>query len=100
MTSKVNGFAILRYRTVAISSDVMSQVVGNEGILLDLKTEQYFGLNDTGIRLWEWLRQSGDVHALLRRLVDEYDVGEEQAANDLNKWVDELVRAGIVTIGD
>ena len=88
----------MRYPSVAISGDVMSQVVGKEGILLDLKTEQYFGLNETGIELWEWLRKDGDVRGLLRRLVTEFDVAEDRAIRDLNLWIEELLRAGIVTV--
>ena len=89
----------MRYPSVAISGDVMSQVVGKEGILLDLKTEQYFGLNETGIELWEWLRKDGgDVRRLLQRLVTEFDVAEDQAIRDLNLWIEELLRAGIVTV--
>ena len=36
----------------SISSEVLSQEVNGETVLLDLEGECYFGLNEVGTRIW------------------------------------------------
>ena len=38
-------------QTIEISSEVLTQEVGGETVILDLKTESYFGLNEVGTRI-------------------------------------------------
>jgi hypothetical protein len=35
----------------AVPTEVMLQEVGGEGVLLDLKSESYFGLDEVGTRI-------------------------------------------------
>ena len=59
---------------VALSPDVMLQEVGGEGVLLDLKSESYFGLDGVGTRIWRLVEDDGDLKTVHARLLDEYDV--------------------------
>ena len=47
-------------------------------------------LNDSGVMLWNVLKQEGDMDALVQALVAEYDVTEEQAREDAKEFVDAL----------
>ena len=50
------------------SEQVLSQDVGGEAVLLDLASEQYFGLNAVGTRIWQLLETPitlSDVHRVL-----------------------------------
>ena len=40
---------------VAAAPDVLIQELAGEAVLLNLKTEQYFGLDDMGLRMWRLL---------------------------------------------
>ena len=45
---------------IEISEDVLFQEVGGETVLLDLASEQYFGLDAVGTRIWQLLGEGAD----------------------------------------
>lgn len=81
-----------------ISPDVHSQEVGGETVLLDLKTESYFGLDEVGTRIWQLLQENGDMVPIMETILEEYDVEEKQLCKDLDELVHKLVEAGLVSI--
>jgi len=74
------------------------QRTGDEAVLLDLASEQYFGLNKVGTRLWELLQQDGDMSAAYRTLLAEYDVPPERLEQDLLALLGQLTDAGLVAL--
>lgn len=83
---------------VRLSPQVRMQRTGDEAVLLDLATEQYFGLNAVGTRLWELLQQDSDVSAAYRTLLAEYDVTSERLEQDLLALLGQLADAGLVAL--
>ena len=74
----------------------MVRQVGEESVLLDLKTEQYLGLDDVSSRTWQILTSGGSIQSAYETLVAEYDVDPEQLRQDLEDFVQELIRLGLV----
>lgn len=71
------------------SPDVVSRRLGDEVVLVHLKTNRIFALSPTGARFWELLsdgRSRPEIEAELQR---EYDVSRE----DVSAEIDSLVRA-------
>jgi hypothetical protein len=48
---------------ITVSPEVLFQEVGGEAVLLDLKSESYFGLDDVGMRIWQLLQEQGSLRA-------------------------------------
>ena len=82
----------------SISSEVLSQEVNGETVLLDLEGECYFGLNEVGTRIWQLLQCESSVGEALDTLSDEYDVSREQLESDVGALLDKLTEAGLVTL--
>ena len=51
-------------------------------------------LNDTGAFLWKALEQASDKNALVTALTSEYAVDAEQAAADVDDFLEKLAEAG------
>jgi len=83
---------------VAVSSEVMLQELGGESVLLDLKSESYFGLDAVGTRIWQLFEQDGNLEVVHAALLDEYDVDAARLEHDLKALVQRLVDAGLVNI--
>jgi uncharacterized protein HemX len=83
---------------VLISSDALFQEIGGEGVILDLASSSYFGLDEVGMRLWQLLQADSSLKNACDRLLEEYDVEPEQLEMDLLKLVDQLVETGLATI--
>jgi hypothetical protein len=86
----------LKFRKLAVSPEVLSQTVGDEAVLLDLRREEYFSLNAVGRRVWELLQENSDVDVIRERLLEEYDVAVEALDKDLNDLFTRLLAAGLV----
>jgi hypothetical protein len=89
-----------RFRRIAPAADVLSQTVVGESVLLDLRSQKYFGLNEVGTRAWQLLQETDDVAAIHARLLDEYAVAPEQLERDLDELFGRLLAAGLVVERD
>ena len=83
---------------VSVNDDVMFQELDGEGVLLNLKTGVYFGLDSTGARIWRLLETHGVVSEIRDALVKEYDVPEERCTQDLVTLIADMKQHGLVTL--
>lgn len=82
-------------RQLALNEAVAFAEIDDEAVLLNVETGVYFGLSAVGCRIWKLLEETQDEEALLDRLLGEYDVELDQAAEDLREFLDELVSRGL-----
>jgi len=85
-------------QTITLSPDVISQEVSGETVLLDLESENYFGLDEVGTRIWQLIESAGDLEAIFNTLLEEYDVEEEELLGDLSNLVGEIEKLGLVKL--
>lgn len=83
-------------RRLAIPDRVLVQQVDAESVLLDFASEQYFGLNEVGTRIWNHLAEGLVLREIHARLCAEYEVAPEVLEADLLALVDALCAAGLV----
>lgn len=86
---KINGTYILR----KIAGDTVLVPVGEAS----LKLNGIISLNPTGELIWTGLEQGKDRAAILADILEEYDVTEEEAAADLDAYLNELKKNGLIT---
>ena len=84
-------------QTIEISSEVLTQEVGGETVILDLKSESYFGLDEVGTRIWQLLQEQKDIQTITATMLNEYEVEEEQLEKDIQNLLTQLNKAGIVS---
>jgi hypothetical protein len=85
-------------QTITLSPDVISQEVSGETVLLDLESENYFGLDEIGTRIWQLIKDTGDLQAIYDTLLAEYEVEEARLQNDLEALLGEISALGLVTL--
>jgi hypothetical protein len=90
--------AILFTERVIVSPDVMFRTVGDEAVLLNLKTELYLGLDAVGTRMWEALTNAGSIQEAHDSLLSEYDVQANQLRPDLETLIDQLIEQGLIEV--
>jgi rhamnosyl/mannosyltransferase len=72
--------------------------VGDESVILDLKTERYLGLDDVATRMWHTLLQTESVEETYQELKSTYRVDPVQLRLDLEHLAGELVEHGILEL--
>jgi hypothetical protein len=94
----VIGHAMNLNQTITLSPEVISQEVSGETVLLDLESENYFGLDEVGTRIWQLIKENRDLRAIYDTLLQEYEVEEERLQNDLEALLGEISGLGLITI--
>ncbi len=79
----------------AFPDGVLVQHVGDELVLLDLRTEQYYGLDRIGADMVTRLIRSPESRAV-ESLCRDYDVDAGVLAEDMARLVGDLLTAGLL----
>lgn len=77
---------------------VLFQEVDGETVLLDLKAERYFSLDEVGTRFWELSAEHAEPDAVVARLLGEFSVEETTLRADLGALVEQLHAAGLIVL--
>lgn len=77
---------------------VLVRFLDQESVLLNLETEQYFGLDPMGTRMWQLLTASESIDAVYRQLLEEYDVEPEILRDHLSELLGRLVDHGLLQV--
>lgn len=77
-------------RRIKPSSDAVDSEVGDETVVLHLKSGTYFGLDPVGTRIWDLLKQGLSPDAICATLAKEYDVEREIIDADARRFLDQL----------
>jgi coenzyme PQQ synthesis protein D (PqqD) len=83
---------------LAVGPDVLVRPIGDESVLLNVKTETYFGLDALGTRVWTVLVGGASIQEALDTLLAEYAVSEPELRADITDLIDELIRHQLVAV--
>ncbi len=83
---------------VAVPPNVLVRFLDNESVFLNLETERYFGLDETGTRMWQLITAAPSIDAAFQQLRDEYDVEPEQLRANLAELLSRLIDNGLLQI--
>ena len=76
--------------------DVVARRVEDRVVLFHLGRSQTFVLSETGARLWELLSEGHDESAALARMIEEFDVSEQELRREAREFLLLLMREGLV----
>lgn len=83
---------------VNISDHILFQEIEGECVLLNMASEQYFGLDDVGTRIWQLLVEDGDPTKALTQLRQVYNVDEATLRTDLARLLEQMSSEGLVSL--
>jgi hypothetical protein len=81
-----------------VPAHVLVRFMDNEAVLLNVASEKYFGLDETGTRMWQLATTLPSVEAAYRELLGEYDVAPELLRTHLKELLMTLVENGLLEL--
>jgi hypothetical protein len=66
-------------------------------ILLDLNTKYYYNLNETALKIWQFVNGSSILSEIAARIAEEYEVDQGKAEESVKRIITELHKEGLVT---
>jgi hypothetical protein len=82
----------------AAPAHVLVRYLDCESVLLNLETEQYFGLDETGTRMWQLVMTSPSIDAAYQGLLAEFDVEPELLRTNLTELLGRLLDNGLLQV--
>src|SRR5258707_2629717 len=82
----------------ATPAHVLVRFLDRESVLLNLETEQYFGLDETGTRMWQLVTGSPNIDVAYQELLAEFDVEPELLRSNLMELLSRLVDSGLLQV--
>ncbi len=83
---------------IIFSDTVFAQEVDGEMVLLDMESENYFGLDEVGTAIWQAMQEKETLKEVLEVLLEQYEVEAEVLERDLSDFVAKLLESGLVEV--
>ena len=83
---------------ITVPDGVLVRELAGDSVLLNLKSESYFGLDEVGTRMWAALTVSPSISVAFDTLLAEYDVEPERLRADLQNFTQKLVELGLLHV--
>ena len=83
---------------VRIPENVVFCYVSGEAVALNTITSKYYGLDETGVRMWQLLAEHEQLDKTVAALLTEFDVDEARLRADVDRFVKELSECGLVEV--
>jgi hypothetical protein len=83
---------------VKVPPHVLVRILNRESVLLNLHTERYFGLDETGTRMWQLLTEASSIDAAYQELLAEFDVEAGLLQTHLSELLGRLVENGLLQV--
>lgn len=85
-------------KKLTIPETVFAQEIEGEVVLLDMASENYFGLDAIGSEIWNLLKEGKTLQEIYDILLESYEVTPEKLKEDLEGFVSKLLESGLVSI--
>ena len=82
------------------STDVVYNRLGDQGVLVHMRTNQIYELNWTGARFWELISAGHNREEIQQIMLQEFDVDEADLTAEIDTTLASLKNEGLVTSYD
>jgi len=72
------------------NNEVFASEIDDEVVMMNIDTGKYYGMDAIGSRIWELIEDEIQVKDLIDKLMEEYDVEEEQCRKDVLEFLNQL----------
>ncbi len=83
---------------ITFADTVFAQEVDGEMVLLDMKSENYFGLDTVGTTIWQSIQEKETLQEVYDTMLEQYDVEPEILKKDLFDFVSKLAKSGLISL--
>lgn len=84
-------------QSLAPSQHALFRELDGEGVILDLASGHYFGVDRVGARMWQLIGELRSLRRVHEQLLAEFDVAPDVLARDLLEFAGRLVRRGLAS---
>jgi Coenzyme PQQ synthesis protein D (PqqD) len=83
---------------VEVPKHVLVRFLEKESVFLNLETEDYYGLDETGTRMWQVVTAAPSIEDAYAQLLNEFDVEAELLRQNLSELLVPLIDDGLLRV--
>lgn len=83
---------------VEVPKHVLVRFLDKETVLLNLESEIYYGLDETGTRMWQAVTAAPSIENAYAELLSEFEVEAELLRQNLSELVGRLIDLGLLRV--
>ena len=80
------------------SNDAVASTLDDSVCLFNLKTCEYFSLNETGSAIWECIRRPATIAEIAVNIIELYQVSHEECCSEIKAWLDAAAAYGVIDV--
>lgn len=80
------------------NKEIDSSDLNGEKVMMNLNLGMYFGLNDVGSRIWDFLKEEKALEQIVESLIKEYNVEMEECKVQVQDFLDRLKENELITL--
>jgi hypothetical protein len=86
--------------TVRTAPNVVSCELDGEAAILDLRSGEYYGMNEVGASVWSMIGDPRRIAEIIREITSQYEVEWRRCEDDILGLIERLATLGLVEIVD
>ena len=84
---------------ISVPDGVLVQELQGESVLLNVNTENYYGLDEVGTRMWSVLSEAPSIADAIDTLLEEYEVERTKLESDVDELLTQLKDKKLIELG-
>lgn len=80
------------------SSHILSNILHDEIVIMDLKNGNYLNLNRIGSAIWDLIENPISIHELIELLLHQYEVEEQECQTHVFEFLNTLIQHDLLVI--
>jgi hypothetical protein len=89
---------ILYDTTLELNPENMVSDMDGEKVILSIKNGKYYNLGAIGSEIWTLIDQQTTMNHIINNLLTKYDISLEDCCNQVNEFLDQLLREELIQI--
>ncbi len=85
-------------KKLTAADDILLRELDGEAVILHLGDESYYGLNESGTRIWQLLVDSETIESAVQPLLEEFEVDESTLRSDITNLINSMMEKKMVTL--
>jgi hypothetical protein len=78
--------------------DMLFNEIDGEVVMLSVENSEYYGMDKVGSRIWELIEQPLTLKSIVTKLMEEYNVTEQQCHKDTLSFLNKLLEKRLIII--
>jgi hypothetical protein len=83
---------------IKLSNNQVASQIDDDLLVLDMKSGDYFKIQETGVVIWKLLEDETTVTDIVDHLMQEYAISQEQCIDETMKFLTDLMNIGYIEI--